>query len=176
MSTYKALLSVFSTDRVGLISDITGTLFDMGINLEDTSFAVLGPGGGLTSIIEVPEDMSTEEIAERVATLPGFEQADIDVKRMSLPESETPPTSITHRIRCEGQDQPGLIARLTEVFIDYEANIVRLKSDLVDQDGQDHFITRFSVYIPDHKASACLTTLGNITERLGQKLTYERVN
>jgi len=176
MSTYKVLLSAFSTDRVGLISDITGSLFDMGINLEDTSFAVLGPGGGLTSILEVPEDISTDEIANRVASLPGFEKADIDIKRMSLPESETPPTDITHRIKCEGRDQPGLIARLTEVFIDFGANIVRLKSDLVEQDGQDHFITRFSVNIPDHKADACLTTLGNITERLGQKLTFERVN
>ena len=175
MSTYKVLLSAFSTDRVGLISDITGSLFDMGINLEDTSFAVLGPGGGLTSILEVPEDISTDEIANRVASLPGFEKADIDVKRMSLPESETPPTDITHRIKCEGRDQPGLIARLTEVFIDFGANIVRLKSDLVEQDGQDHFITRFSVNIPDQKADACLTTLGNITERLGQKLTFERV-
>lgn len=176
MSTYKALLSVFSTDRVGLISDITGTLFDLGINLEDTSFAVLGSGGGLTSILEVPEDLTTDEVAERISTLPGFESADVDVKRMSLPIGETPPTSITHRIRCEGQDQPGLIARLTEVFIDFDANIIRLKSDLVEQDGQDHFITRFSVNIPDNKADACLITLGNITERLGQKLTYEKVN
>ncbi len=175
MSSYKALLSVFSKDRVGLISDITGTLFDLGVNLEDTSFAVLGSGGGLTSILEVPDDMSTNQVAGEIAALSGFENADIDVKRLSLPESDTPPKDITHRIKCEGQDQPGLLARMTEVFIDFEANIVRLKSDHIEGDEEDHFITRFSVSIPDHKADACLTTLGNITERLGQKLSFEKI-
>ena len=41
MTTYKALLTVFSPDRVGLISEVSGLLFDQGINIGDTSFSIL---------------------------------------------------------------------------------------------------------------------------------------
>jgi len=36
------LVSVFCPDRKGLISDIAGRLFELGGNLGDTTFAVLG--------------------------------------------------------------------------------------------------------------------------------------
>ena len=172
MSTYKALLSVFSKDRVGLISLLTGHLFDKGINLGDTSFAILGKGGEFTSIIEVPSDVSEAGLVEELASLDGMSDAEIDM-RFVFEEAETPPTQITHHIRCEGQDQPGLLARLTEVFIDFDANIVRLKSDQVAQNGETRFITLFSVYIPAERVESCLAALGNTAIPLGQMLTFE---
>ena len=122
MADYKALLSVFSKDRVGLISLVTGHLFDKGVNLDDV---------------------------------------------------DTPPTEVTHHIHCEGPDQPGVLARLSEVFIDFDANIVRLKSDQVEQEGKKKFITRFSVYIPETRVNNCLAALGNTASALGQTLSAE---
>ncbi|MAL78998.1 MAG: amino acid-binding protein [Sneathiella sp.] len=173
MSTYKALLSVFSKDRVGLISLLTGHLFDKGINLGDTSFAILGKGGEFTSVIEIPQELSEQELVQELASLDGMADADIDIRRFAFEEAETPPTQITHHIRCEGQDQPGLLARLTEVFIDFDANIVRLKSDQVVQNGETRFITLFSVYIPAERVESCLAALGNTAIPLGQMLTFE---
>jgi glycine cleavage system transcriptional repressor len=174
MADYKALLSVFSKDRVGLISLVSGHLFDRGINLGDTSFAVLGKGGEFTSVIDIPEDIQETELAEGLRSLQGMQDADIDVRRFAFSEGETPPTDITHHIRCEGPDQPGVLARLSEVFIDFDANIVRLKSDQIDQAGQTVFITRFSVYIPPARAENCLAALANTASALGQTLTAEQ--
>ncbi|WP_334128432.1 glycine cleavage system protein R [Sneathiella sp.] len=173
MSTYKALLSVFSKDRIGLISLLSGHLFDKGVNLGDTSFAILGKGCAFTSIIEIPSEISESELAGELASLEGLEQADVDLRRFVLDDVETPPSRITHHIRCEGEDQPGLLARLTEVFIDFEANIVRLKSDQVKENDQTWFITLFSVYIPPERAENCLAALGNTAGLLGQTLTFE---
>ncbi|MEX0583124.1 MAG: hypothetical protein WD185_05595 [Sneathiella sp.] len=173
MSDYKALLSVFSKDRVGLISLVTGHLFDKGINLEDTSFAVLGKGGEFTSVIDIPADLSESVLVDELRSLEGMESADIDVRRFAFGDVDTPPTEITHHIHCEGPDQPGVLARLSEVFIDFDANIVRLKSDRIDRDGQTKFITRFSVYIPKSRASNCLAALDNTASALGQTLTAE---
>lgn len=143
MSSYKALLSVFSKDRIGLISLLSGHLFDKGVNLGDTSFAVLGKGCAFTSILEIPTELSERELAAELASLDGMQDADIDLRRFAFDEAETPPSQITHHIRCEGEDQPGLLARLTEVFIDFDANIVRLKSDQVREDEQTRFITLY---------------------------------
>jgi glycine cleavage system transcriptional repressor len=174
MSDYKALLSVFSKDRVGLISLVTGYLFDKGINLGDTSFAVLGKGGEFTSVIDIPGDMPESELVSGLRTLEGMQAADIDIRRFAFEGVDTPPTDITHHIRCEGPDQPGVLARLSEVFIDFDANIVRLKSDQIDRGGQKVFVTRFSVYIPVVRADNCLAALDNTASALGQTLTAEQ--
>ncbi|WP_340148851.1 hypothetical protein [uncultured Sneathiella sp.] len=173
MADYKALLSVFSKDRVGLISLVTGHLFDKGVNLEDTSFAVLGKGGEFTSVIDIPADLSEKELIDELHSLDGMKNADIDLRRFSFDDVDTPPTEVTHHIHCEGPDQPGVLARLSEVFIDFDANIVRLKSDQVEQEGKKKFITRFSVYIPETRVNNCLAALGNTASALGQTLSAE---
>ncbi len=173
MTHYKALLSVYSHDRVGLISEVTSHLFDRGVNLGDTSFAILGKGGEFTSIIHIPEDLPSDNLTEELQSLSGLEGAEVDIKRFRLPEQQTPPTVITHRIKCEGEDQPGLLARLSEVFIDFDANIVRLKSDRQETIGGARFITRFSVNIPKERAVTCLAALSNTAEGLGQALSFE---
>ncbi len=173
MTHYQALLSVYSHDRVGLISEVTSHLFDRGVNLGDTSFAILGKGGEFTSIIDVPEELSSNSLTEELQTLKGLEGAEVDIKRFRLPEQETPPTVITHRIKCDGEDQPGLLARLSEVFIDFDANIIRLKSDRQETTSGTRFITRFSVNIPKERAANCLAVLSNTAEGLGQALSFE---
>ncbi|MBL4906069.1 MAG: hypothetical protein JKX94_01345 [Sneathiella sp.] len=175
MMNYKALLSVYSSDRVGLISEVTGHLFDCGINLGDTTFAILGKGGEFTSIVEIPMDLSEAELSTDLRSIEGLESAEIHVKRFSLLDTQTPPKNITHRIKCEGQDQPGLLARLSEVFIDFEANIIRLKSDQLETSSGTIFITRFSVNIPKKRAANCLAALSNTAAELGQILKSEEV-
>ncbi|MCG8490465.1 MAG: hypothetical protein MI743_02520 [Sneathiellales bacterium] len=175
MASYQALLSVYSKDRVGLISEVAGLLFDKGVNLGDTSFAILAKGGEFSSVIDVPSDVSEEELETGLRSLKDLQNADIQVKRFSVLDAETPPTEITHRIKCEGEDQPGLLARLCEVFIEYDANIVRLKSDHREQPRGAVFTTRFSVNIPQNRAANCLAALANTAEGLGQSLSSETV-
>lgn len=173
MVSYKALLSVYSKDRVGLISDVAGLLFDKGVNLGDTSFAILAKGGEFSSVIDVPADVSEEELETGMRSLDTLQNADIQVKRFSVPDAETPPTEITHRIICQGEDQPGLLARLCEVFIEYDANIVRLKSDHIERADGALFTTRFSVNIPENRTANCLAALANTAEGLGQTFGSE---
>ncbi|MBL4741138.1 MAG: hypothetical protein JKY12_09085 [Sneathiella sp.] len=175
MKSYQALLSVYSNDRVGLISEVTGYLFDRGVNLGDTTFAILGKGGEFTSIIEIPDELTESEMTNELTSIESLKDAEVHVKRFSIRDADTPPTDITHRIKCEGEDQPGLLARLSEVFINFDANIIRLKSDRTETKTGTHFITRFSVNIPQKRASNCIAALGNTAEGLGQHLTAEEV-
>lgn len=173
MNSYKALLTVFSPDRVGLISEVTGLLFDNGINLGDTSFSILGKGGGFSSLIDVPEHLSEYDLTQELKSLNSLSDADIDVKRFSLPDQETPPKAVTHKIWCEGNDQPGLLARLSEVFTEFSGNIVRLKSEQIEQADGTLFVTEFAVNIPKERTANCLATLANTAEGLGQRLTAQ---
>ena len=174
MSSYKALLTVFSPDRVGLISEVTGLLFDQGINLGDTTFSILGKGGGFTSILEVPEHLDEFDLSKELRTLNSLVDADIDVKRFSLPDQQTPPRATTHQIRCEGPDQPGLLARLSEVITEFNGNIVQLKSEQVELESGINLLIELNAHIPLERAENCLAALGNTAQGLGQKLFAEK--
>lgn len=175
MKSYQALLTIFTSDRVGLISEVTGHLFNQGVNLGDTSFSILGAGGGFSSIIEVPDHMEEFELMSELKSLPGLNYADIEVKRLSLPEQDIPSRETTHTIRFEGKDQPGLLARLSEIFSDFDGNIVRLKSEQIEENGVTFFVTNMAVNIPENRANSCLAALGNTAEGLGQKLVHQEI-
>ncbi len=175
MTTYKALLTVFSPGRVGLISEVTGLLFDQGVNIGDTSFSILGKGGGFISIIEVPNHLSELELSNELKSLSSLVDADIDVKRFSLPDEETPPKATTHKIWLEGKDQPGLLARISEVITDFGGNIVRLKSEQAHGADGVQYITQLDVNIPSERTSNCLATLANTAEGLGQKISAQKL-
>ena len=54
------LVSVFCPDRTGLVSAIAGRLFEIGANLGDTSFAVLGAGAEFSAICDIPAHVSAD--------------------------------------------------------------------------------------------------------------------
>jgi glycine cleavage system transcriptional repressor len=53
-----ALVSILAQDRVGLVSEVADHLFEAGVNLGDTTFAVLGTGAEFTAVCELPNGLA----------------------------------------------------------------------------------------------------------------------
>lgn len=161
MST--VLISIFCPDRTGLVAAITGHLFDVGANLGDTSFAMLGSGAEFTSVCDLPAGVGVAELEADLAALPELQNARIAVRPFELEAATGPLGRITHRIVLSGGDRPGLIARLSEVFGQFKANIVRLDAQRVPEQGL--YVTRLAVSIPE-RSEACLNTVANTAGEL----------
>src|SRR5215208_2880817 len=143
-----ALVSVLAHDRVGLISEIADHLFEAGVNLGDTTFAVLGTGAEFTSVCELPDTLAVEALEQELVQLPGLAAAQVRVVSYEFDPKPDETGKVTHRITISGGDQLGLVARLSQVFAQYGANIVRLEArKLPDAEG-GLYITRFAVFIP----------------------------
>ncbi|MBI3446698.1 MAG: amino acid-binding protein [Magnetospirillum sp.] len=166
------LVSVFCPDRTGLVAAITGSLFDLGVNLGDTSFAMLGSGAEFTSICDLPPQVSAEEIQADLRALPVLTGATIAVSPFELEAAHGPAGRITHRVVVSGGDRPGLVARLSEVFGQFQANIVRMDAQRVPEQGV--YVTRFSVSIPA-RTEACLNTVANTAGELNLSCHVETV-
>lgn len=162
MST--VLISIFCPDRTGLVAAITGHLFDIGANLGDTSFSMLGTGAEFTSVCDLPADISAAEAESGLAALPELQRARVSVRPFELDAAHGPAGRITHRIVVSGGDRPGLVARLSEVFGQFSANIVRMDAQRVPEQGL--YATRFAVAIPPERADACLATVANTAGEL----------
>lgn len=160
------LIQIFARDEPGLVSAISQCLFDMDLNLGDTAFAVLGTGAEFTVVVEEPVPASIEEIDQRLRELPELEGAEITVEEFAIDPVHGPSAHITHRIVIRGDDQPGLVARLSEVYGDYGANIVRMNAERVLEGKRSTYVIRFAVWIPSGRAQACLSAIGNTARQL----------
>jgi glycine cleavage system transcriptional repressor len=151
-------------DRVGLISAVTARLFDLGANLADTNFAVLGTGFEFHAVCDLPGDVPLDDIARDLGSLAQLAGAEIAVTPFVHAPDPAENARITHVIDVVGGDRPGLIARLTEAFQDYDANIVRMNS--TRQPGSGTYVTRFEVYIPAARSEPCLAAIDNTAQQL----------
>jgi glycine cleavage system transcriptional repressor len=173
--TVRALVSIIGEDQTGLIAAIAGRLFDLGANLGDTTFAVLGSAAEYTSVCELPDGLTLETVERDLKSLPILASAKVSVTPFTYGMMHGPAARITHRIELAGRDSPGLIARLSEVFVQFGANIVRLNSER--EAGADglRYVTRIAVWIPSTKASACVATVANTAQQLSLTCKWDEV-
>jgi glycine cleavage system transcriptional repressor len=156
--TQLGLLSILATDRIGLVAAIADRLFSLGINLRDASFAVLGGGADFSAVCELPPGLTYQEVEEGLRALPELAEARLQLEPYAFAPDGSE-ARITHRITVSGGDQLGLVARLAEIFAQYEANIVRLEArQLADPDGPV-YVTRFAVAVRPDREGRCLSAV-----------------
>ena len=169
------LVSVLSSDKTGLVSVISGCLFDLGINLGSTSFTILGSGAKFTAVCESASGVSKADLEEALASLPELSGAEIQVVDFEFSPKPAANTEITHRITIQGGDHPGLVARLTEVFMEFDANIVRLNAEPIINDGEKQYLIRIAVWMPANREHACLASISNTASSLQMQCSYTRL-
>jgi glycine cleavage system transcriptional repressor len=171
--TTTAIVTVLCPDKTGLVSSITGLLWELGANLTDTSFAVLGSGADFSAICELPPGVDVSDIEQALAALDLLVGAEISVRPYNFEAHHGPEGDVSHRIIVSGGDQPGLVARLCETFVEFGANIVSLNAGPLAHQ-RDRYVIRLAVSIPDPAADACIATVTNTAESLGLSCTAER--
>lgn len=173
MST--ALVSIICEDHAGLIAEVTGRLYDLGINLGDTTFAVLGGGAEFTLVAKLPSNVTLADLERELKSLPDLKGATLSVTAFSYRESHDEHARITHRIEIVGDDSPGLVARLSEAFRQFGANIVRLNSESVPGASGARFLLRMAIWVPADKAAACMATVANTAGQMNLKCQWQQV-
>lgn len=167
------LISILTADRTGLVAAVAGCLFDLGANLGDTTFAVLGEGAEFTSVADLPAGIHTNDVKARLAALAEVAHGQVDVVPYSFKPHFGPTAQVTHRITISGGDQPGLVARLSEAFGQYGANIVHLEAQKSPKPAPGRYMTRFAVSIPTSSTESCLATVTNTAGSLNLTVTIE---
>lgn len=175
MAKNTALISILCEDHTGLIADVTGRLYDLGVNLGDTSFAVLGGGAKFTIVAKLPADVSIADVDEELRSLQVLKKAELSVAPFAFRETHDQSAHVTHRIEIIGNDSPGLIARLSEALRRMGTNIVELNSESVPGAGGARFLLRMAVSIPQDKTAVCLATVDNTAGQMNLSCRWQQV-
>ena len=162
-----ALVSILGTDRIGLVAAVADHLFAAGINLRDTTFAVLGQGAEFTSVVELPDGLTAGRLQGELTQLPALTGAQIKVVPYAFSPTPGPTGKVTHLIEITGGDQLGLIARLADVFTQFGANIVRLDAQKLDELRGGRSVTRFQVSVAPDRADGCIAAVTNTAGTMG---------
>ncbi len=171
--TQTVLVTCSGPDRVGVVVALTGRLFDLGIDLGDTTFAVLGTAFEFSSVASAPAALSHAEIDAALSDLPELEGCKLSVSDFAYDPHHAETGRRTHRIRVTGGDQLGLVARLTEAFVEFDANIVRLNSQRHLVGDEQQYTTSFDVALKPDRAAACLAAVANTAEQLHHECRWE---
>lgn len=175
MASNTALISILCEDRPGLIADVTGRLYELGINLGDTTFAVLGTGAKLTLVAKLPLDIRIPDVDEDLRSIPVLQGAELSVVPFAYREAHEPSAHVTHRIEITGDDSPGLIARLSEALRPMGANIVELNSESVPAASAARFMLRMAIWVPPGKEAVCMATIANTAGQMNLSCRWEQV-
>ncbi len=170
-----ALISILCRDQTGLVAAIADELFSAGVNLRDTTFAALGEGAEFTSVCELPEGTEVGDLKASLDILPELKDAQVRVIPYGFDPAPGPRGLITHRVEVSGGDQLGLIARLAEIFAQFDANIVRLDAQKLPEDEGGRYVTRFAVWLSPDRANSCLAAVANTAGTLGLVSSVEPV-
>ena len=166
-------IAISCPDRSGLISALTGYLFDMGAEIGDASFVALSGRAEFAAVARLPDDVSADDVHAGLDSLADLKGADISVAALSLNNAAGEIAHVTHRIEVRGTDRPGLVARLTEVFADYGANIERMDCERISGRFAEDYVIRVEAWIPPERAETCLAALDNTAQSLGLSSSAE---
>jgi glycine cleavage system transcriptional repressor len=169
------LVSILCGDRPGLIAAITGRLYDLGANLGDATFAVLGGAAEMTAVVDLPGHLTQASVEKELRALPELKGAELTVAPFAYQPAHAPTAKITHRIEITGKDSPGLIARVSEVLGDFGANIVRLNSERIPGTDGAKYVVRIAAWVPPEKATTCMATIANTAAQLHLTCWWDEV-
>lgn len=175
MST-STLITIECADHPGLIAEVTGRLFDLGINLGDTSFAVLNGNAEFSMVAALPQGITLSDVDKELKSLPQIKDAKLSVLPFTYNAVHIEQEHVTHRVEITGDDSPGLIARLSEALPQFGANIVRLNSESVPSDSGARFLFTMAIAVPPAKAAACMATVANTASQLNLKCHWQQVD
>ena len=162
--SHNVLVSVFCPDRTGLIADIAGALFDLGANLGDTNFAVLGGGAEFTAVCEIPDSITGDDLAAALRRVPDVANGKLSIAPFTLEPLHGETGRITHRVtvrrrRPARADRPalgsvrGIRCERGSAIIGKDAGR-QLQYPLLGLDSEHP------------RAAACLATIANTAENL----------
>lgn len=171
--TTTVFVSISCADRLGLVAAVSGCLFDLGGNLGDTTFAVLGGGAEFNSVVEFSEQIDPSQVEQTLRALAELADASVSVQPFTFSPVHDASARVTHRITVSGGDRPGLVARLSEVFVEFGVNIVRLNAERIPSAAGTVYGVIVAVHMPRQAADSCLATVANTAGSLGLTCHWE---
>lgn len=141
------VLSVMSSDHPGIVAGVGTAVQELGGNILSCSQTVLGGYFTFITIIELPGEYRSEELAQRIQQSEGLGSGYQIMVSPYEPKSELErnrPQSEIFVITAFGKDRPGIVKEFSRFLAGHDINII----DLYGEQRAEDFILIGQLIIP----------------------------
>jgi len=154
------IMTAFGPDRPGIVADVTKLLFENGCNLEDTAMTQLADEFTLI-LLFTGQDREIEELLNRECRRL---ERDKGISAFIRPLQKRRPSggnlSSTCVLHVEGEDQAGIVYKISHYLADQGLNICNLHSSVKASPGSGTsiYVMDIHVQLPDGASLKALET------------------
>ncbi|MBI4343289.1 MAG: ACT domain-containing protein [Candidatus Omnitrophica bacterium] len=163
------IVTALGKDRPGIVAGVTGLLYKLGCNLEDSAMTRLEGEFAIMLIFSTPQRATAASLAQAFAPLQRRLKLVIHLKPLTKPESKTPkPRGRRHTISVYGADRPGIVFRIASFLARRKVNITDVHTHRSAGRGPSLYSLLLELELPrSRSADALEAQLERIAQRLG---------
>ena len=121
----RAVISTIGRDRPGIVNELSQTVFDLGLSIEDSRMTVLG-GEFAVLMLAVGEEQALGELDRRLTTLAKAADFAYLFRRT---EDRVPARNLPYQVRVVAMDHPGIVHGIASFFSARNINIRELETE-----------------------------------------------
>ncbi len=121
------ILSLFGKDRPGIVAGVSKALYEMGLNLEDSSMTRLNGEFTIMLIISSERDITAEDILQNLQQV--GQSYELFMVCRELEEVVYPQAEALYRIVVFGSDKPGIVYGVASALAKLGLNISDLRTE-----------------------------------------------
>jgi glycine cleavage system transcriptional repressor len=140
-------VTAVGADRPGIVAAVSRVLHERGGNLQDSAMTILGGHFAIVLLVATEDDPAALREALDAATEDlGLT---ISVSRAEAARNQADPT---HLLSVYGADRPGIVAGVTAVLAELDANITDLETQVIGADTEPVYAMVIEVVADDEAA------------------------
>lgn len=140
-------VTAIGSDRPGIVSAVSGALFELGCNLQDATSTILRGHFSITLIVKADRSLGVREVEDALSRV-GRDLGLILTVR-PVEEASAAVVDPSHIVSVYGADRPGIVFRVSDALARMGANVTELASRLIGDDADPVYVLMLEVALPD---------------------------
>ena len=174
----RVALTAVGADRPGIVAALTGTLEELGCNLEDSTMSILRGQFAVLLVVAVPAGLDAPTVEASLA--PVADRLDLVVVvrpvRGDPPDRPGAGDGELYAFSVHGADRPGIVHRATDALGAAGGNIVDLSTRLVGSEHEPVYVlTVTAAFAPGADAATAVDGVCRSVEAFGVRCHAHRV-
>jgi glycine cleavage system transcriptional repressor len=167
-------VTAIGRDQPGIVAEISGALYELRGNIEDSRMAILGGHFAVMLIVELPADVTRERLEERLGQ--SRERLGLDALTVNaIGHLERAGGGATHVVSVYGADHPGIVHAVTSTLAERGVNITDLQTRVAGAPESPFYVMLIEVALGTASAEQVVAALARAGDEAGVEISLSEL-
>lgn len=167
-------VTAIGRDRPGIVAEISGALYELRGNIEDSRMAILGGHFAVMLIVELPAEVTRERLEERLTR--SRERLGLDALTVNpIGHLERAGGDPTHLVSVYGADHPGIVHTVTAALAERGVNITDLQTRVAGARESPFYVMLIEIALGSASAEEVTEALSRAGDEAGVEISLSEL-